>query len=314
MAALRRRRNAGRNLAACLAVEVVPMSIRMLRLACAVATLAALPVAALAQGPRDQRTYFTFSQSVDLPGKTLAAGTYIFRLADSPSNRHIVQVVSEDGKQIQATLMAIPTQRMDAPDEPEIRFMETSAASPSAIHTWWYPGNTTGHEFIYPRKQAEQLAARTKKPVLTTENPGLIEGAGFPKETDKLTRVDETGAETAVDENAKPSEVTGRAQTGRTSAEATASNQPPQPQPDPAASRPQPATRTAEQAPAPRTQPQPGPRDAQADARTPAQPADPDRDRDQLPATASSTPLVALLGFASVLFAAAVRGSTRFRT
>jgi hypothetical protein len=275
------------------------MSIRMLRLACAVATLAALPVAALAQSPRDQRTYFTFSQSVDLPGKTLAAGTYIFRLADSPSNRHIVQVVSEDGKAIQATLMAIPAQRMDPPDEPEIRFMETSAASPSAIQTWWYPGSTTGHEFIYPRRQAEQLAARTKKPVLTTDTPGLIEGSGFPKESDKLTRVDEKGVETAVDENAKPSEVTGRAQTGRTSAEATASN------------RPQPATRTAEQSPAPRTQPQPVPRDAQAPERAQAQPADPDRDR--LPATASSTPLVGLLGFASLLFAAAVRGSARFR-
>src|SRR5262245_8571214 len=121
------------------------MSIRMLRVACAVATLTALPVAAaLAQGPRDQRTYFTFRQAVELPGKTLPAGTYLFRLVDSPGNRHIVQVADENGKQIHATLMAIPAQRMDAPEDPEIRFMERSAANPSAIKTWWYPGNTIG--------------------------------------------------------------------------------------------------------------------------------------------------------------------------
>ena len=29
-----------------------------------------------------------------------------------------------------------------------------SAGTPAAIKTWWYPGNSTGYEFIYPRKQA----------------------------------------------------------------------------------------------------------------------------------------------------------------
>lgn len=278
------------------------MSIRMLRLACAVATLAALPVAALAQGPRDQRTYFTFSHAVDLPGKTLAPGTYVFRLVDSPSNRHIVQIVSENEKDIQATLMTIPARRMDPPDEPEIRFMETSAASPSAIKTWWYPGNTTGHEFIYPRKQAEQLAARTKQRVLTTA-PGVIEGAGFPKEDTKLSRVDEKGQDTEVSDAEKAGEVTGRAQTGRGSATATTAARTERQQPDPGTAQ------------APRAQqPAQPPARAEEPARTqPAQPADPNRDREQLPATASSTPLVALAGLASLLFAAAVRGSTRFR-
>jgi hypothetical protein len=282
------------------------MSIRMLRLACAVATLAALPVAALAQGPRDQRTYFTFSQSVDLPGKTLAAGTYVFRLVDSPSNRHIVQIVSEDGKDVQATLMTIPARRMDPPEDPEIRFMETAAAAPSAIKTWWYPGNTTGHEFIYPRKQAEQLAARTKTAVLTTA-PGVIEGSGMPKETDKLSRVDEAGKDVPLDENAKPAEVTGRTQTGRTSETTAAART--QPQPDPARTQPAPTTRTQ---PDPAAQPATRAQQDPAARTQPGQPADPD-DRDELPATAGSTPLVALVGFASLLFAAAVRGSTRFR-
>ena len=252
------------------------MSIRMLRLACAVVTLAALPVAAaLAQSPRDQRTYFTFSQSVDLPGKTLPAGTYLFRLVDSPGNRHIVQVLDGDGKNVQTTLMAIPAQRMDPPDEPEVRFMETAASAPSAIKTWWYPGNTVGHEFIYPRKQAQQIAARSKQPVLTTA-PGVIEGAGFPKESDKLARIDESGKDVPVEGAPANTAASGRTQTGRTSMETSTANA---------------------------RQPQRRAADAQ----------DRDGDRQALPATSSSAPLVALLGFASLLAAAAIGGNQRFR-
>ena len=68
-----------------------------------------------AQGPANQDTFFTFSQAVELPKKTLPAGTYFFQLADSPSNRHIVKVMSQDRKEIHATLLAIPYYSNDRP-------------------------------------------------------------------------------------------------------------------------------------------------------------------------------------------------------
>lgn len=40
----------------------------------------------------DKRTYFTFNQSVALPGVTLPAGTYMFRLADPDTTRRVIQV------------------------------------------------------------------------------------------------------------------------------------------------------------------------------------------------------------------------------
>src|SRR5687767_15794265 len=83
-------------------------SIRKVALACVSSALMALPLTAAAQGPANQDTFFKFSQEVELPGKTLPAGKYFFQLADSPSNRHIVKVMSEDRKQLHATLLAIP--------------------------------------------------------------------------------------------------------------------------------------------------------------------------------------------------------------
>src|SRR5689334_180750 len=154
-------------------------SIRKVALACITAAMVTMPVVAGAQGPANQDTYFTFSQQVELPKTTLPAGKYFFQLMDSQSNRHIVKVMSEDRKQLLATLMAIPYYSNDRPtDDPQVRFMETPSqsanggATTNAIKIWFYPGNSTGHEFIYPRSQALQIAARTGQSVLTTKSEG----------------------------------------------------------------------------------------------------------------------------------------------
>jgi hypothetical protein len=106
----------------------------------------------------DQRTFFTFSAPVQLPGVTLPAGKYTFRLADSQANRHIVQVFNADGTKIITTLMAIAAQRDTFPDNAEVQFLETPADSPPALDVWWYPGTKTGHEFVYPKDRATRFA------------------------------------------------------------------------------------------------------------------------------------------------------------
>jgi hypothetical protein len=161
-----------------------------------VAAVALTSGTAAAQGPADQRTYFTFSAPFELPGgKTLPAGKYTFRIVDSPSNRHIVQIMSEDGKQVHSTILAIPAQRQDPPSEPEVRFMEAAANMPPAIRTWWYPGRTIGHEFIYPKDQARRLAARQAEPVLTVDSAAT--NAEQMQSAD-LERIAANGEETTV--------------------------------------------------------------------------------------------------------------------
>ena len=108
--------------------------------------------------PADYRTYFTFSAPVTLPGITLPAGKYVFRLADPDSSRKVINVLSADGKKSLAMLHTIPNRAMKAPKDAEIRFMETSAKVPPPVKTWWYAGKAIGYEFIYPRKQALEFA------------------------------------------------------------------------------------------------------------------------------------------------------------
>jgi hypothetical protein len=97
----------------------------------------------------DKKTVVTFSDSVEIPGQVLQAGTYVFRLADSPTNRHIVQVWNADENEILATIMTVPATRFDAPDDSLFEFDERPSDSPRALKVWFYPGNNTGEEFIY---------------------------------------------------------------------------------------------------------------------------------------------------------------------
>jgi hypothetical protein len=164
--------------------------------------------------PADNRTFFTFSGPVTLPGITLPAGKYIFRLADPDSSRKVINVLSGDGQRSLAMLHTIPNQAMKAPKDAEIRFMETSAKVPPPIKTWWYAGKAIGYEFIYPRQQALQLAKSTSEPILTT----AAETSDLAKAD--LSRIDGSGVPAAVkvEENPTPAEARGRAQQADTNA------------------------------------------------------------------------------------------------
>ena len=69
-----------------------------------------------------------FSGPVQIPGATLPAGSYVFKLADIPGNRHVVQVFDKDEKKIYTTLLAVPNQRMEPSDKPIILFSERATA------------------------------------------------------------------------------------------------------------------------------------------------------------------------------------------
>jgi hypothetical protein len=117
----------------------------------------------------DKRTVFTFSGPVALPGVTLPAGQYVFRLADPAGRRKVVHVLSADGKTPYGMFFSLPAERFEPASAPEMRFMETAAGMPAAIKAWWYPGERTGYEFMYPKDQARRLAQGAIQPGLTTQ-------------------------------------------------------------------------------------------------------------------------------------------------
>lgn len=131
-------------------------------MALALSLLWFVPASSAGTGQANDKTVLTFSQPVEIAGRVLPAGTYTFKLADSLSDRHIVQIFNADESQIIATVLAIPDYRLTPTDETVIRFSEVPVGSPEAIRGWFYPGNTVGHAFVYPKARARQLARASK--------------------------------------------------------------------------------------------------------------------------------------------------------
>ena len=113
----------------------------------------------------DQKTIFTFTAPVEVPGQVLPPGTYVFKLADSQSDRNIVQVFSEGEKQLLGTFLAIPNERLRPAGKPIITFDERPVGSPDAVRAWFYPGENYGHQFVYPKPRAVALAESNNAPV-----------------------------------------------------------------------------------------------------------------------------------------------------
>jgi hypothetical protein len=113
----------------------------------------------------DQRTIFTFSGPVEIPGQVLDAGTYVFKVVDSASDRNVVQVFSEDDNHLYGTFLTVPDYHQRPSGKTIINFEERAAGDPEAVKAWFYPGDNYGHDFVYPRAKAAALAKANNQPV-----------------------------------------------------------------------------------------------------------------------------------------------------
>lgn len=123
---------------------------------------------ARADGWNDKST-LRFSSPVMVPGATLEAGEYVFKLMDLKTNRHMVQILSADESRVIAVTQAVPVKRSDVAGTTTLTFRATESGTPPALKAWYYPGTQYGHEFIYSGDEARQIAARSKTLVLSDD-------------------------------------------------------------------------------------------------------------------------------------------------
>lgn len=165
----------------------------------------------------DKKTTVTFSAPIEIPGigdRFLPAGTYVFRLLDSLSDRNVVQIFNKDESHLYATILAIPNYRLKATDKTVMPFAERRAGAPQAIRAWFYPGDNFGQEFVYPKMRAVELAKETNQPIIYIPEevaPEIVapvtaktEPPVVALEEAPLAAVEPTGKEVAVAEVAVP--------------------------------------------------------------------------------------------------------------
>ena len=117
----------------------------------------------------DKKTVMTFSEPFEVPGvdaQILPAGTYVFKVLESFSDRNIVQIFNADETHVFTTILAINNYRLKPTEKTVVTFKERGEGQPEAIKAWFYPDNAFGQEFVYSKKRALELAKIVNEPVL----------------------------------------------------------------------------------------------------------------------------------------------------
>ena len=135
-----------------------------LRWAVGLALLALVGSAASAQ-VWNKKTQLTVRERIEAPGVVLEPGKYVLKLVDSDSNRHIVRIMNERENHVFTTVIAIPNYRLKVTGDTAFAWYERPAGEPPALRAWFYPGDNFGQEFVYPKRQAERIAAAVQEPV-----------------------------------------------------------------------------------------------------------------------------------------------------
>jgi hypothetical protein len=100
----------------------------------------------------DKKTIVTVNEPIQVPGKVLPAGTYVFKLLDS-NNRTLVAIYDVDEMHLITTVQGISDVRTETPDKAILQLEERPSGQPQALKAWFYPGDNTGVEFVYPTQQ-----------------------------------------------------------------------------------------------------------------------------------------------------------------
>lgn len=245
----------------------------------------AAPLASLAD-EYDKKTIVTFSQPTEAPGIVLEPGTYVMKLLNSSSNRHIVEIMNERMNHLYALSFAVPAERVDPAGKTILTFYEASNGRPPALRKWFWPGDTIGQEFIYPKNQAQRIAAATKQKVPEGNLPAVAE-SGQSQVPDN-----EQGQASVSKESSTPFA-------------ARAAEPEPSPEPAPpliAQNTPPPQPQAQPQQPTVEETPQPSP----AASSTPQE--------QNLPQTASPLPLIGLAGVVLLGLGASIGFGRRSRS
>ncbi len=130
---------------------------------CTVGIVSCLSVTRARADAWDKKTVLTINEPIQVRDTMLQPGQYVFKLVDSSSDRHIVQIFNGDQTHLIDTILAIPNYRLN-PEGRQFAFYETPAGSAKALRAWFYPGDNFGQEFPYPKHLAMMEPAAALAP------------------------------------------------------------------------------------------------------------------------------------------------------
>jgi hypothetical protein len=118
--------------------------------ALATSLMSSLFIPSLNASDLDKKTTIKISQAVAVERTILPAGEYVLKLEDTSSSRDVIRIFNGEGTRLIATVLAIRAYRLEPTGESAFTFYDMPEGQPTALRTWFYPGDESGFEFRQP--------------------------------------------------------------------------------------------------------------------------------------------------------------------
>jgi hypothetical protein len=119
----------------------------------------------------DEATFMSFSTPVQIPGRVLPAGTYLFELADHGSEPNVVQVFSSDHTVLYGTFLTVAAERLNPTSDTTVMLAEPESGGTPVLVKWFYPGRDIGNEFLYSKQTEKELARDSQQTIVARHAP-----------------------------------------------------------------------------------------------------------------------------------------------
>jgi hypothetical protein len=146
---------------------------------------AILGTGAIFAGDYNEKTIVSFAAPVEIPGHSLPAGTYVFKILDTSTENNVMQVFDATESHLIATFLAIPDYAPSAAQKTVIMFEERPSDTPEAVRAVFCKGDHYARQLVYSHNDALAIARRSHQKVLQIRDDDLKNG--------EVSGVDENG-------------------------------------------------------------------------------------------------------------------------
>lgn len=115
-----------------------------------------------------KKTTLTVTALTQLPGTTLAAGSYVFRQSGEQSGWDIVQVYNSDQSSLVTTLLAYPNPNLVSNGQAFLVYPQSTDNQTQIMEAFFFDGDAVGQQLAYPKKTADAIGAANHVRVPTT--------------------------------------------------------------------------------------------------------------------------------------------------
>ena len=120
----------------------------------------------------DQSVQLTFNQPVQLPGNfVLPAGTYWFVMPNYATGSEYTDVYDVEWTKHFGRFLTFATERQNVTDDVQLTFSRVSEKKGIMLVSWFYPGESIGHELMYSPQEESQIFEGSQITVLARKVP-----------------------------------------------------------------------------------------------------------------------------------------------